>query len=174
LILQAIHECSLSYLSFKRCCHALSTQVSSSQLVPPHLGTLGAGGAPALSGRGGSGAVPAAAMTKGLADVALHVIQRSLYPRFSKLTASYDVASNRFNFWGRQWLQSIQGAPQPQISLHAPPPCVRAYYFPDTWPLLGGAIVLHAHMLGPTLKRSACVALLAGLRRECSRGALRA
>jgi hypothetical protein len=38
------------------------------------LGTLSAGGAPALTGRDSSGAVPAAALTEGLANYALHVI----------------------------------------------------------------------------------------------------
>jgi hypothetical protein len=34
-------------------------------------------------------------------------------------------------FSARHCLQSIQRVPKPQISLHAPTPCVRAYYFPD-------------------------------------------
>ena len=37
-------------------------------------------------------------------------------------------------------------SPFPQVSLQAPPPCVRTYYFPDMWPLQGADIVLHARM----------------------------
>jgi hypothetical protein len=47
-------------------------------------------------------------------------------------------------FSGRHWLESIQGVPKSHSSLHAPPPCVRAYYFPELWPQLGGSIPLHA------------------------------